>query len=578
MSAKATRQSGGRLSRLRCLLFLPALLAPLGLAVPASAQDVAAAEALFDRGLAEMKAGRYETGCPAIAESQKLDPRPGTLFTLAVCEAQWGRIASAVTRYGDYLALYEKLTKEQKGRQGDRPNEARRQREALRPQIPELTLTLPAGAPAGTIVTRNGVVIAGAVLGISLPVDPGDHTITTQVPGGPVIERMIAIAKGEKKVVTLELKAAPAPISAPEPPKVIDTPQPPKANEASKPNVKPVQRTERQPLKSTGGPSGRRVAAYAAGGAGLAGLVLGSVMGGLTLGKKVVVANHCGDAVQPGDPTACDQTGLDAVSSANATALVSSIGFGVAALGIGTSVVLMQTEPQQSEGVDKPTGRRLGVYAAGGAGLAGLVLGGVMGGLTLGKKEVIADHCGGAARLNDAAACDQTGLDAASSASTTALVSSIGFGVAALGTGTAVALMLTDPQPSKGAEGLSGRRVVTYAAGGAGVAGLVLGGVMGGLTLGKKEVIADHCGGAARSNDATACDQKGLDVTSSASTTALVSTIGFGVAAAGLGAAAALLLTEPAAKPTKGAAGRWTAEGVLNAGPTGAVLGLRGSF
>jgi hypothetical protein len=63
------------------------------------AQDVATAEALFNRGFADMDAGRYETGCKAIAASQRLDPRAGTLFTLAVCEAQWGKIATAASHY-----------------------------------------------------------------------------------------------------------------------------------------------------------------------------------------------------------------------------------------------------------------------------------------------------------------------------------------------------------------------------------------------------------------------------------------------------------------------------------------------
>ena len=58
------------------------LLGMTAIAAPAAAQDVASAEALFDRGLAGMRAGNYEVGCPALSESYRLDPRPGTLFTL----------------------------------------------------------------------------------------------------------------------------------------------------------------------------------------------------------------------------------------------------------------------------------------------------------------------------------------------------------------------------------------------------------------------------------------------------------------------------------------------------------------
>src|SRR5262245_5559003 len=117
----------------RHIVLLSTLALPFALASPALADDTAAAEALFNRGMADMDTGHYNTACPAIAESQHLDPRPGTLFTLAVCETRWGRIATAVTRYGDYLSLYDRLTPEQQVRQAERAKEAKKQRETLGP-------------------------------------------------------------------------------------------------------------------------------------------------------------------------------------------------------------------------------------------------------------------------------------------------------------------------------------------------------------------------------------------------------------------------------------------------------------
>src|SRR5688572_10356592 len=115
----------------RRILLLSTLLLPLALASPALAEDVAAAEALFNRGMTDMEAGRYDAGCKAIAESQRLDPRPGTLFTLAVCETRWGHIATAVTHYGDYLTLYDRLTPDHQARQVERAKEAKKQRDTL---------------------------------------------------------------------------------------------------------------------------------------------------------------------------------------------------------------------------------------------------------------------------------------------------------------------------------------------------------------------------------------------------------------------------------------------------------------
>src|SRR5580658_10162383 len=118
---------------------------------PAHAGDSGAADE-FSYGLAEMLAGRYATGCPAIEASYKLDPRPGTLFTLAECENKRGRVATAVARYVDYLSAYARLTSEQQQKQGKREQTAQSQKAALEPQVPRLTLSLPPGAPAGVVV------------------------------------------------------------------------------------------------------------------------------------------------------------------------------------------------------------------------------------------------------------------------------------------------------------------------------------------------------------------------------------------------------------------------------------------
>src|SRR6185436_17789381 len=87
-------------------LCVAALLVAETVTVSARADD---AQALFDRGLKDMLAGRYSTGCSLIAESEKLDPRPGTLFTLAECYAKAGKLATALAHYGDFLAMHAAL-------------------------------------------------------------------------------------------------------------------------------------------------------------------------------------------------------------------------------------------------------------------------------------------------------------------------------------------------------------------------------------------------------------------------------------------------------------------------------------
>lgn len=285
----------------------------------AAAQDVG--EVLFNRGLAAMERGAYERGCHDLAESQRLDPRPGTLFTSASCEDRWGHSATAVARYDEYLLVYARLPEERRAAQGERPKIARSQREKLAPEVPELTLTLSPGAPAGVVVKRDGQVVARTALGASLPVDPGEHTVSTEAPSGGIVEQHITLRKGEKKKIVLEIHAgAPAPM-------VADTPAPPPG------------------LGLEAGPSGRRIATYVAGGVGLAGLVVGGVMGGITLGKKGTVDQHCGAGIKSSDETACDPAGLAAVSSGRTAGLVSTVGLAVGLAGVGAAVALYLTEP-----------------------------------------------------------------------------------------------------------------------------------------------------------------------------------------------------------------------------------------
>jgi hypothetical protein len=282
-----------------------------------------AAEALFDLGVKELNAGHYDKACPAIAESLRLDPRPGTLFTLAECEAKLGRIATAMTHYRDYLALYAKMAPEQQETHKKRAGIARTQQEALGPAVPELSISLAGDAPAGTVVRRDGAVVPEAALGVAIPIDPGEHVVTTEAPGRPQGEVRVTVERGEKKALTVEVKAAPRA----EPPPPAAQPLAPAA-----------------PPPASAGPGRQRVAAYVVGGVGLAAITVGAVTGGITLSKKATIDQDCGVG---GVPTACKtEAGASAGESAKTTGLVSTIGFGVGLAGLATAAVLWATAPR----------------------------------------------------------------------------------------------------------------------------------------------------------------------------------------------------------------------------------------
>jgi hypothetical protein len=294
----------------------------------ANAQDPAAAVALFQNGLAAMEAGRYEEGCPALEESYRLEPLPGVLFTSAECHAKWGKVATAVARYRDYLTVFERLAPSQVQKQRDRNQVAQRQIALLTPRVPQLTLVLPASAPPLVQVTRDGVVLGRPALGVALPVDPGEHVLVTTV-SGTSHEQRVTVAESESKRVVLEIpqqtRATPAREPAPAAP--LHTPAPARG--------------------------GTPPWFWVAGGIGAAGLVTGGITGALVFSKKSEIDDNC-------RRFDCNREGKQAADSAQTLALVSTVGFAVGVAGCATAAVLLLTSPKQ----ERAAARRIDVNVA----------------------------------------------------------------------------------------------------------------------------------------------------------------------------------------------------------------------
>jgi hypothetical protein len=101
-----------------------------------------------------------------------------------------------------------------------------------------------------------------------------------------------------------------------------------------------------------------------------------------------------------------------------------------------------------------------------------------------------------------------------------------------------------DPGPPPDSGG-SSDKTLAYVLGGVGIAGVVVGGVAGVMTLQKKSVADDECDDALK-----ICSQEGKDANDAGRTLGTVSTIGFVVGAIGLGAGAYFLLSDSGGKET----------------------------
>ncbi len=321
------------------------LAAALSLGLLASAEPARAdsdpAETLFQQGIKEMAAGRYETACPPIEQSYRIDPRLGALFALAECESKRGRIASAVARYEEYLSAHGRLSPDKKARQADRALVARRQVHALRPDLPKLTLVLPQEAPRDTVVRCDGAPVSDDALGAPISLDPGEHVITAAARGGALSEVRLKLARGQQMRLVVTVTAAPAA------PALAAAP----SAGAGSPPTAPVAPADAHPSSS----STRRVGAYVAGGVGLVGLTLGGVLGGLALSRKSTVDANCKPTADPAT-LGCHGAGYQASRELQQFGLWSTVGFAVGAAGGVLAVVLMATEPAKPKN-DAVTGR-----------------------------------------------------------------------------------------------------------------------------------------------------------------------------------------------------------------------------
>jgi hypothetical protein len=284
-------------------------VAVLLFAAPARADDPAAAKVLFDHGLDEMKQGRYASGCTAIADSYQKNPLPGALFTLAECEAKRGRFATAVKRYEEYLAVFARLPRDKQAKQHGRDGLSTTQIGALTPLVPRVTIVLGAAPPAGVVATVDGVPVDAAALGTPIPVDPGDHVVFVQAPGGSPVEKRFTVDKGDQKTVMIDVTPKPPPVEAPPP-----------------------------------GPGGLRIAAFVTGGIGIASLAVFAVTGGLVLAKKGTIQQDCKIDGTTG-VASCNAAGLAAGNSVGPLGAASTGTLIVGALALGAAVGLFIAAP-----------------------------------------------------------------------------------------------------------------------------------------------------------------------------------------------------------------------------------------
>lgn len=298
----------------------------------------AAAEALFKQGRDLMGAAKYDEACRKFEASQQLEPGVGTMLNLAECYEKTGRTASAWAEYRKAIPLARAAGS--KARQ----DLATERAHALEARLSTMTIRAVGGEAAGAEleVRRDGVLVQPAELGSAIPVDPGEHLVEASAPGREAWSAKINVGPDAAKVSVEipQLKAASA--DAPTPPSTAPvvttssvTAQPPSDRRAS----------------SDG--STQRVVGLVLGGAGVAGVGLGTFFGLRAFDKWADAKEACADY-----PYGCGTTGTELRSSASTAGTTSTVAFIAGGALLATGAVLYFTAPTKKTSVAVAIGPR----------------------------------------------------------------------------------------------------------------------------------------------------------------------------------------------------------------------------
>ena len=151
-------------------------------ALPVRAQekrtDAVRAEVLFEEGRRLMLGHDYAAACPRLAQSQALDPAPGTALNVALCYERQGKLATAWAAYKTAQGLADRPGQE------ERLAVATKSAANLEPKLSRVTISvLSAARTSGLEVRLDGDKIEDLEWGTAIPRDGGGHDIDASAPG-----------------------------------------------------------------------------------------------------------------------------------------------------------------------------------------------------------------------------------------------------------------------------------------------------------------------------------------------------------------------------------------------------------
>jgi len=292
-------------------------------------QSEVIADKLFQQARDLMTAGDFAGACPLLERSYQLDPKDGTLHTLANCRDGEQKLTAALGHYRAYLRAFGKMTGMVKFKHQSRAANAQERITALEAEIPKVKFVWETPPPPESKISVDGVEFRADTLDALFPLDPGTHQIVIQLPGEPSRTRTVTLAKGGSTIVDL-------------------TPAKPKDPEDQSSGGTNTGVIRKPKVGSTKKNDPRAIVGFAGIGLGAAGLATGAITGILAIQQKKTVDARCGVNF------VCDPVGFAAVDRFREFGNTSTIAFiaGGVFAGVGLTLVLISRRPSLDTGAN----------------------------------------------------------------------------------------------------------------------------------------------------------------------------------------------------------------------------------
>jgi hypothetical protein len=318
-------------SRLLALLLAGVWSTTSGVAFADVARDRAAARSAAESGADAFDQGQYERALGLFTRAEELVHAPPHLLFMARSLTKLGRLVEA-------YEAYMKLVREQQPKNAPSAfvsahAEAEREVSAVEARIAHVTVVVRGPEADKAIVTMDKTDLPAAVVGIPMPVDPGNHVFSAHTEQVKSKETTVTLRDGANESVALVLPAPPA------------TATPPRsAAPASEAATQAESHPADRPAPDSGGISGQRIAGYITLGLGVAGTGVGTyfLISSLDKRGKANDLYEC-DATQSCSPAQVAEVGnLDDEADRSRNLAIAS--YAVGAAGIVTGLVLLLTD------------------------------------------------------------------------------------------------------------------------------------------------------------------------------------------------------------------------------------------